>query len=134
MKLMGEPVTINPYILLTYVVDIYFCVPFKPLFLYLGIGRHMDPMVELDDDNFSSESETEGDVRLPPAAMEVSREQVKIRLLFYFLQRSVLTFLIVMLQPQHYLYFSQKQLPRRMKTRLVIIMCAGYNFWQLFSR
>ena len=41
----------------------------------------MDPMVELDDDNFSSESETEGDVRLPPAAMDVSREQVKTTLL-----------------------------------------------------
>ena len=30
------------------------------------------------------------------------------------------------------LYFSQKQLPRKMKARLVIIQCAGYIFWQLF--
>ena len=30
------------------------------------------------------------------------------------------------------LYFSQKQLPRKMKSRLVIIMCAGYIFRQLF--
>ena len=30
------------------------------------------------------------------------------------------------------LYFSQKQLPRKLKTRLVIIECAGYIFWQLF--
>ena len=30
------------------------------------------------------------------------------------------------------IYFSQKQLPRKMKSRLVIIDCAGYNFWQLF--
>ena len=29
-------------------------------------------------------------------------------------------------------YFSQKQLPRKMKLRLVIIDCAGYIFWQLF--
>ena len=30
------------------------------------------------------------------------------------------------------LYFSQKQLPRKMKSRLVIRKCAGYIFWQLF--
>ena len=30
------------------------------------------------------------------------------------------------------LYFSQKQLPHKMKTRLVIIKCAGYTFRQLF--
>ena len=30
------------------------------------------------------------------------------------------------------LYFSQKQLPRKMKSRLVITECAGYIFWQLF--
>ena len=28
--------------------------------------------------------------------------------------------------------FSQKQLPRKMKSRLVIIECAGYIFWQWF--
>ena len=32
------------------------------------------------------------------------------------------------------LYFSQKQLPREMESRLVIIECAGYIFWQLFLR
>ena len=32
------------------------------------------------------------------------------------------------------LHFSQKQLPREMESRLVIIMCAGYIFWQLFLR
>ena len=31
-----------------------------------------------------------------------------------------------------YIYFSQKQLPREMESRLVIIVCAGYIFWQLF--
>ena len=31
-----------------------------------------------------------------------------------------------------YINFSSKQLPRKMKTRLVIIECAGYIFWQLF--
>ena len=30
------------------------------------------------------------------------------------------------------LYCSQKQLPSKMKSRLVIIRCAGYIFWQLF--
>ena len=30
------------------------------------------------------------------------------------------------------LYISQKQLPCKMKTCLVITMCAGYIFWQLF--
>ena len=30
------------------------------------------------------------------------------------------------------LYSSQKQLPHKMKSRLVIIECAGYIFWQLF--
>ena len=30
------------------------------------------------------------------------------------------------------LYFSQKQLPRKMKLCLVIIVCKGYIFWQLF--
>ena len=30
------------------------------------------------------------------------------------------------------LLFSQKQLPHKMKTRLVIIKCAGGIFWQLF--
>ena len=29
-------------------------------------------------------------------------------------------------------YFSQKQPPRKLKTRLVIIECAGHIFWQLF--
>ena len=29
-----------------------------------------------------------------------------------------------------YLNFSQRQLPRKLKTRLVIIECAGYIFWQ----
>ena len=28
--------------------------------------------------------------------------------------------------------FSQKQLPRKMESRLVIAKCAGYSFWQLF--
>ena len=32
------------------------------------------------------------------------------------------------------LSFSQKQTPRKMKLRLVIIECAGYIFWQLFLR
>ena len=32
------------------------------------------------------------------------------------------------------LYFSQKQLPRKMKSRLVITKCAGYIFWQLILR
>ena len=27
------------------------------------------------------------------------------------------------------LYFSQKQLPREIEPRLVIIVCAGYIFW-----
>ena len=31
-----------------------------------------------------------------------------------------------------YIYFSQKQLPRKTKPRLVVINCAGYVFWQLF--
>ena len=30
------------------------------------------------------------------------------------------------------IYVSQKQVPRKMKTRLVIIECAGYTLWQLF--
>ena len=30
--------------------------------------------------------------------------------------------------------FSQKQLPRKMKSRLVILECAGYILWQLFLR
>ena len=30
------------------------------------------------------------------------------------------------------LYISQKQLPRKMKSRFVIIVCAAYIFWQLF--
>ena len=30
------------------------------------------------------------------------------------------------------LYLSQKQLPRKMKSRLVIIEYAGYIFWLLF--
>ena len=29
-------------------------------------------------------------------------------------------------------YFSQKQLPRKMKSCLLIIECAGYINWQLF--
>ena len=33
-----------------------------------------------------------------------------------------------------YIYVSQKQLPRKMKSRLVIIQCAGNIFWQLFLR
>ena len=32
------------------------------------------------------------------------------------------------------LYFSQKQLPRKMKLRLVILVYAGNIFWQLFVR
>ena len=32
------------------------------------------------------------------------------------------------------LYFTQKQLPRKMKSRLVIMKGAGYIFWQLFLR
>ena len=28
-----------------------------------------------------------------------------------------------------HIYISQKQLPRKMKLRLVIIVCAGYIFW-----
>ena len=31
-----------------------------------------------------------------------------------------------------HIHISQKQLPRKMNTRLVIIECAGYNFRQLF--
>ena len=38
------------------------------------------------------------------------------------------------LSPLNLLYSSQKQLPRKMKSRLVIIECAGNNFWQLFLR
>ena len=34
----------------------------------------------------------------------------------------------------HILYFSQKQMPREIESRLVIIVCAGYIFWQLFLR
>ena len=30
------------------------------------------------------------------------------------------------------LFFSQRQLPHKMKSRLVMIECAGYIFWQLF--
>ena len=30
------------------------------------------------------------------------------------------------------IFFSQKQLTRKMNSRLVIIECAGYIFWQLF--
>ena len=30
------------------------------------------------------------------------------------------------------LYFSQKQMPREMEPRLVILECAGYILWQLF--
>ena len=30
------------------------------------------------------------------------------------------------------LYISQKQLRRKLKSRLVIVACAGYIFWQLF--
>ena len=30
------------------------------------------------------------------------------------------------------IYFSQKQLPRKMTSRLVNTECAGYIFWQLF--
>ena len=36
--------------------------------------------------------------------------------------------------PLYKLYFSQKQLSRKMKSRLSIIKCAGYTFWQLFLR
>ena len=43
---------------------------------------------------------------------------------------SMVCFLIY--SSQAMIYFSQKQLPRKMKSRLVIIMCAGYIFWQLF--
>ena len=32
------------------------------------------------------------------------------------------------------LYSSQKQLPREMESHLVIIVGAGYIFWQLFLR
>ena len=32
------------------------------------------------------------------------------------------------------IYLSQKQLPREMESRLIIIVCAGYIFWQLFLR
>ena len=31
-----------------------------------------------------------------------------------------------------FIYFSQKQLPCKIKLRLVIVECAGYIFWQLF--
>ena len=31
-------------------------------------------------------------------------------------------------------YFSQKQLPCKIKPRLVIIECAGYILWQFFLR
>ena len=34
----------------------------------------------------------------------------------------------------NYLYLSQKQLPRKMKLRFVIIDCVGYIFWQLLLR
>ena len=30
------------------------------------------------------------------------------------------------------IHFSQKQLPRKKKSRLAIIACAGYILWQLF--
>ena len=33
-----------------------------------------------------------------------------------------------------YIHFSQKQLPREVKSRLVIMECTGYIFWQLFLR
>ena len=32
----------------------------------------------------------------------------------------------------HYIYFSQKQPPPKMTSRLAIVVCAGYIFWQLF--
>ena len=32
------------------------------------------------------------------------------------------------------IYFSQKQPPRKKQSRLIIIKCAGYILWQLFSR
>ena len=32
------------------------------------------------------------------------------------------------------LYDSQKQLPHKVKVRLIIIECAGYIFWQSFVR
>ena len=46
-------------------------------------------------------------------------------------------FLLVILRNRHLdniLYFSKKQLLRKMKSRLVIIECAGYIFRQLFLR
>ena len=40
--------------------------------------------------------------------------------------------LVVYIKAEAVVFFSQKQLPRKMKSRLVIIVCAGYTFWQLF--
>ena len=41
-------------------------------------------------------------------------------------------FCIVLEWKLFYICFSQRQLPRKMKSCLVIIVCAGYIFWQLF--
>ena len=54
------------------------------------------------------------------------------RFFIYILKFSVHSYVIEhhCLEP----YFSQKQLPRKMTSHLVIIECAGYIFWLLFKR
>ena len=64
--------------------------------------------------------------------------QILSNLLYTLYFSSVVTLLISTCKkdpqctPYLHLYLSQKQLPRKMKTRLVIIECAGYTFSQLF--
>ena len=41
---------------------------------------------------------------------------------------------MLMYDVTYILYFSQKQMPREMDSRLVIVVCAGHTFWQLFLR
>ena len=49
-------------------------------------------------------------------------------------QPNFLVFGKYIIENMEFLYFSQKQLAREIESRLVIIECAGYVFWQLFSR
>ena len=52
---------------------------------------------------------------------------------YIFTPVSTSFYLLISLSVSIFLYVSQKQLPRKMKTRLVIIECAGYTLWQFFS-
>ena len=47
---------------------------------------------------------------------------------------SIKTELCALTKADRELYCLQKQLPRKMKSRLVIEECAGYIFWQIFLR